>query len=161
MVQRAILVLICLFLSACAGRAEPGSTAGEPSPEAVAVLELEASPDAPVGSFTWEGEEQEGNLGTHCWTTQCVDFIGPPTPTTFTEIPGDLEIRLDGDGSAESISVGHPPEEEFGTLVDEQEVPARNGRAQLDLEPGRYVLVVFATWSGQGDAVLTFGLDVG
>jgi hypothetical protein len=160
MVQRAIVLLICLFLSACAGRAEPGGTAEEPSPEAVAILVLDSSPDAPLGSFTWEGVKQEGNLGTHCWTTKCVDFIGPPTPTTFTDVPGDLEIRLDGDGNAESMSVGHPPEEEFGPPVDESQVQVQNDQAQLNLEPGRYMLVVFATWVGQGDAVLTFGLDV-
>lgn len=160
MVPRALLLLICLLLSACAGPAEPGGTAGEPSPEAVAVLELESSAEAPLGSFTWQRDEQGGNLGTHCWATQCVDFIGPPLPTTFTEVPGDLDVRLDGDGSAESLSVGHPPDEEFGSLVDEQEVPVQADRAELHLEPGRYVLVVFATWAGEGDAVLTFGLEV-
>lgn len=89
-------------------------------------------------------------------------LTGEPSPQTAAielRSTGDVEIRLDGDGDAESISVGHPPEEEFGPLVDEREVPIRNGRAQLDLDAGRYVLVVFARWL-EGDAVLTFGLDV-
>jgi hypothetical protein len=158
MVQRAVLLLICLFLFSCAGRAAPGGSEAEPSP--TALLELQSSSDEPLGSFTWEGEEQEGNLGTHCWSTRCVDFIGPPAPTTFAEIPDELEVELTGDGSAESISVGHPPKEEFGALVDEHQVSVRDGRARLNLEPGRYVLVVFATWAGEGDAVLTFGLEV-
>jgi hypothetical protein len=148
---------LCLILTACAGRNTPAGPGSEPP--ASATLELVATPEAPQGVFTWNGDDVQAELGTHCWTTQCVDFIGPPTPTTFTAVPGDLEIQLTGDGSSDSISVGHPPKEEFGPLVDEQHVPVENGRVQLDLEPGQYVLVVFATWD-QGDGVLTLGLEV-
>jgi hypothetical protein len=154
---RTVFLVLCLLLAACAGRSSPAGPGSE-SP-ASATLELVATPEEPQGIFTWDGEDVQAELGTHCWTTQCVDFIGPPTPTTFTEIPGDLTIDLTGDGRADSISVGHPPEEEFGPLVDEEQVPVENDRVQFDLEPGRYVLVIFATWD-EGDGVLTLGLDV-
>lgn len=154
---RGAFFAFCLLLAACAGvvdSARPGS-----EPPGAATLELRSTPDEPLGILTWAGDEVQAELGTHCWATQCVDFIGPPTPTTFTEVPGDLGIELTGDGNADSVSVGRPPEEEFGPLVDEQQVPVKNGRIQLDLEPGRHLLVIFATWD-EGDAVLTFGLDV-
>jgi hypothetical protein len=157
MLQRAVLLLTCLLLSSCAEGTAPGGSPTEPSP--TALLELRSSPEAPLGLFAWEGEEQEGNLGTHCWSTQCVDFVAPPPPLSFTEIPGDLEVELTGDGNAETITVGRPPEEPIGVPEGEREVPVRDGRARLDLEPGRYMLVVFATWN-EGDAVLTFGLEV-
>lgn len=149
---------VAVLLSACAERTVIEDFAGEPS-ERSATLELRSSPEEPIGLLTFRGEEQEGELGTHCWATQCVDFIGPPTPKRFTEIPGNFEIDLRGEGEAESISVGRPQEEKFGPLVDERQILVRNGKARLELEPGRYMLVVFARWM-EGDAVLTFGLDV-
>ena len=148
--------LLLLALPACAQEVSPG---GEPlaRPDPV-ILELRSAEKAPVGVLSFGGEDQAGELGTHCWTTRCVDFIGPPAPKTFTEVPGDAVIELRGDGDADSISVGRPPKEEFGQLGNERTIPVEGGRARLDLEPGRYALVVFATWPG-GDAVLTFGLE--
>ena len=150
---------VLLALSACAEPASPGGQ-GEPlaQPDPV-ILELQSAEKAPIGLLSYGGEDQAAELGTHCWTTRCVDFIGPPTPKLFTEVPGDAVVELAGDGEAESVTIGTPPEEEFGQLGNEREVEVKDGRARLDLEPGRYVLVVFATWDG-GDAVLSFGLDV-
>lgn len=153
-------LLIVLLLGACAEEAAPGGVTGEPPADQTATLELRSSEEAPEGILTWDGKSYDAELGTHCWTTQCMDFVGPPVPTTFAPVPGDLEIELTGDGQAESVSVGRPSEDPIGPLQDEQEVTVRNGHITLDLEPGRYILVVFATWEGQGDAVLTFGLDV-
>jgi hypothetical protein len=151
------LVLLTLLLGACAEEASPGGVTGEPSGNAT--LELRSSEEAPEGAFTWDGETYDAELGTHCWTTMCVDFAGPPVPKAYAPIPGDLEIELAGDGNAESVTVGRPSDEEFGPLEDEREVEMRSGRLTLDLDPGRYVLVVFATWD-QGDGVLAVGLDV-
>ena len=123
------------------------------------ILELQSADKEPIGLLSYGGEDQAGLLGTHCWATQCVDFIGPPTPKAFSEVPGDAVIELEGDGSAESLTVGTPPEQEFGQLGEEREIRVEDGRARLDLEPGRYVLVVFARWN-EGDAVLSFGLEV-
>jgi hypothetical protein len=147
---------LLLALPACGQEASPG---GQPlaRPDPV-ILELQSAEKAPIGALSYGGEDQAGELGTHCWSTQCVDFIGPPTPKAFTPVPADGVIELRGDGQTDSISVGRPPKEEFGQLGDERTIRVKDRRARLDLEPGRYVLVVFATWPG-GDAVLTFGLD--
>ncbi len=123
------------------------------------ILELQSAEAEPIGLLSYGGEDQAGGLGTHCWAIQCVDFTGPPTPKTFTEVPGDAVIEVIGDSTAQDISVGTLPEEEFGQPGNERQVKVKGGRARLDLEPGRYVLVVFATWS-EGDAVLSFGLEV-
>ncbi|MGH2692985.1 MAG: hypothetical protein ACRDHM_10870 [Actinomycetota bacterium] len=158
MALRAASLALVLALSGCAEQTAPGGE-GKPltRPDPV-ILELQSDEKEPIGLLSYGGEDQAGELGTHCWATQCVDFIGPPTPKTFTEVPGDAVIELTGDGEAESISVGAPPSEEFGQLGDEKEIQVEDRRARLDLEPGRYVLVVFARWN-EGDAVLTFGLE--
>jgi len=148
--------LLLLALPACAQEASPGG--GPPGTPDAVILELRSAEEAPIGVLSFDGEDQAGELGTHCWSTRCIDLIGPPTPKTFSDVPGNALIELRGDGRAGSLSVGRPPEEKFGQLGDERTIPVKNGRARLDLEPGRYVLVVFATWPG-GDAVLTFGLD--
>ena len=157
---RVLTLALCLLTAAgCAREAAPGLTgSGSPQPEPI-TIELQANEKDPTGLLSYDGEDQPGQLGTRCWGTRCIDFIGPPTPKTFTEVPGDGVIEIRGDGKAESISIGSPPEEEFGQLVGERELPVRSGHAELDLEPGRYVLVVFARWD-QGDAVVTFGLQV-
>jgi hypothetical protein len=149
---------LLLTLPACAQEATlDGEPPARPDP---VILELRSAEKAPIGVLSYGGEDQAAELGTHCWSTRCVDFIGPPTPKTFSEVPGNALIELQGDGRAGSLSVGRPPEEKFGQLGDERTIPVKDGRARLDLEPGRYVLVVFATWP-DGDAVLTFGLDAG
>jgi hypothetical protein len=154
------VLALFLALTGCAEGASSGPQGQPPVRPDAAILELQSADKEPIGLLSYGGEDQPGELGTHCWTTRCVDFIGPPTPKTFTEVPGDVVIELEGDGRAESITLGQPPDEEFGQLVDEREIKVDGGRAQLDLTPGRYVLMVFATWSEGGDAVLTFGLDV-
>lgn len=147
---------LLLALPACARQASPGEQPlARPDP---VILELQSAEKAPIGVLSYGGEDQAGELGTHCWSTRCVDFIGPPAPTAFTPIPADGVIELRGDGETDSLTVGSPSEEEFGQLGDERAIRVKDGRARLDLEPGRYVLVVFATWPG-GDAVLTFGLE--
>ncbi len=153
-------LLLVLLLGACAEEAAPGGVTSEPPADQNATLELRSSEEAPEGVLTWDGKSYDAELGTHCWTTQCVDFVGPPVPTTNAPVPGDLEVELTGDGTAGSVTVGRASDEPIGPLQDERELEVRNGRVTLDLEPGRYILVVFATWEGQGDAVLAFGLDV-
>lgn len=155
MFRRAVSVSLAVFLSACSQIAGEGSAPRTPDP---IVLELVSVEKAPMGVLSYGGEDQAGALGTHCWANRCVDFVGPPSPKAFTEVPENGTIELQGDGKAESITIGREPKEEFGQLRDEREVRVENGRAQLDLQPGSYVLIVFATWP-EGDAVLTFGLE--
>ena len=150
---------LILLLAGCAQEASPGAQGQPPVRPDPAVLELRSAEKEPIGLFSYGGEDQAGELGTRCWSTMCVDFIGPPPPKTYTEVPRDVVIELGGDGKAESITIGQPPKEEFGQLVGEREVKVEDGRVRLDLTPGRHVLMVFATWPG-GDAVMTFGLDV-
>lgn len=153
---RSLVLLIAL--TGCTEEAAPGDGRPPLPPDSV-ILELRSAAKEPMGLLSYGDEDQAGELGTHCWSNRCIDFTGPPSPKAFTEVPGDGIIELQGDGKAESITIGREPKEQFGQLRDERRVRVENGRARLDLEAGRYVLLVFATWPG-GDAVLTFGLEV-
>jgi hypothetical protein len=159
MALRAVTLILGLVLAACGQDPEPGLTGGpQPQGDSIAI-ELQSGKTEPTGLLAFGEQQQEGSLGTHCWATQCVDFAAPPTPQEFTQVPGDIEIQFLGDGSAEDLSVGRPPEDPLSPPEDQQEVQIKDRRAQLDLEPGRYVLVIFALWD-DGDASLTFGLEV-
>jgi hypothetical protein len=159
MALRVVTLTLGLLLSACGQEAEPGLTGdSQGQPDAIAI-ELQSGEAEPAGLLSYGDAQQEGLLGTHCWADQCVDFAAPPVPEQFTQIPGDSEIQFLGDGSAETLSVGRPPADPLSPPEDQREIQVKDRRAQLDLEPGTYVLVVFALWD-EGDATMTFGLEV-
>ncbi|MGH2710294.1 MAG: hypothetical protein ACRDH9_03705 [Actinomycetota bacterium] len=158
MALRAASLLLGLLLAACGQQAEPGGLTGEPAEGGPLTIQLRSGEEEPTAVLSYGGAEQAGSLGTHCWATQCVDFVAPPTPQAFTPVPANAEIEFGGDGTAESLSVGRPTEDPLAPPADLQEVRIRNGRAQLELEPGRYVLVLFGLWE-DGDAIFTFGVE--
>jgi hypothetical protein len=161
MAPRAVLLTLFLALSACGQEAQTGLTGGDqPSSESGPVIvELRSGKEVPTALLTAGGEDQQGQIGTYCWATQCVDAAAPPTPEIYTRIAAETEIEFNGDFDDVTVSVGRPAEEPLSPPQDEQEVNVRNGRADLQLGSGRHVLVVFALW-GQGDASFTFGLEV-
>ena len=164
---RITLLGLCLVLIACGGQADPGPGPGPAGAEGgpvtessgSATIELGTGPKKPVGTFTYAESRATAQLGTYCWTTQCVDVIGPPTPEVFTPVPGQLQIEFIGAGAVGSLDVGVPPKKPFTPPKNSQRIPIEENHATLNLDPGQYMLVVFAVWE-QGDAVLTFGVEV-
>ena len=158
MALRAAVLTLALLISACGEKADSGLTGESGGQPDQITLELDANTPEPIGLLSYGSVEQEGQLGTHCWLEQCVDFVTPPTPLDFTEIPTDVEIEFTGDGYPGSLSVGRQADAPIAPLEDEREIDIEDGHAELELEPGRYVLVVFATWS-EGDAQFAFGVE--
>src|SRR5688572_3343771 len=113
MALRAATLTLGLFLAACGTEAGSGLADGSQDQPPAIAIQLQSAETEPTGVLTYGDEEQAGQLGTHCWAARCVDFAGPPVPSAFTSVPGDASIELRGDGKAEAISVGTPPEEEF------------------------------------------------
>ena len=154
-----LLLLLALLAPACARAGEPGAQP-ENQPD-TAVLTIEAREDAPVATLTYGDETQQAALGTRCWATQCVDYIGPPQPEAFTRVPAGTMLVLEADQAARvSATIGTPADEEFQPAVGAREFDLTDGREALDLDPGRYVLELFVTWRSQGDAVMTLGLEL-
>ena len=155
MALRAASLVVCQFVASCGG----GTFGEKPNrPEGV-VIELSGGKNEPTGVLTYKGDSQEGVLGTHCWTSQCVDFAAPPPAASFTETRPNVEVMFKGEGKPESLMVGIPQAQPLDQTTGLLEIQIRHERAYLELTTGRHVLVVFALWD-QGDAVLTFGLEV-
>ena len=161
-VMRRSIAILLLVASGCGGlgarqpEAAPGAspTAGD------AVLSIVAEARAPVATLEFEDQHQRAALGTRCWATSCVDYIGPPPPRSFTRVPQGVTLRLDAVDARVSAMIGRPPEEEYGQTVGAREMDLTDGRERLDLPPGRYVLELFVRWRSQGDAVFTLGLEI-
>jgi hypothetical protein len=162
---RTLLLGLCFLLAACGGQAGPGPgpVAEEGGPvtesEGSATIELGAGPKKPIGTFTYRESKATAQIGTYCWTIQCVDVIGPPTPEVFTPVPAQLDIEFTGAGAVGSLDVGVPPKKPFAPAKNRRRIPIEENHATLNLDPGRYMLEIFAVWE-EGDAVLTFGIEV-
>jgi hypothetical protein len=167
---RTALLVLCFLLTACGGQ-EAGSGGGSSpagegggavtSTEGVATIDLSAGRKKPEVTFTYGDSVAEAGIGTRCWNNSCVDTVGPPTPEVFTPVPGDLEIEFTGAGVPGSLDVGTPPKEDFGEPENSRRIELQNNHATLNLDPGRYMLLVFAVWDEGSDAVLSFGVEVG
>ena len=116
--------------------------------------------DAPPGTTASSGgAEVEMGIGTYCWTTLCVDKIGPITRGTLTIASGDeVVVQVPSSApalnevSAEAFPATNPQEVEGGETAWQPDFshdgtlePERD-RDQIlivpELEPGTYVLVV-------------------
>lgn len=137
----------------------------------------------PAAIMTVGDEEQVAGVGTYCWPQPqgpdlCADALGIPTAqealsvsapfSAHFEIPvnrGPTAVRLTvipvGPESEMAMQAGGyrwwepQPGESF-------DLPAENlPQANLDLEPGLYVLSLFVSWRDFGDASYGFLVEVG
>lgn len=118
-----------------------------------------------------DGSEQIADLGTYCWTTMCVDTLWPPPMTNevalplgsqfslrFSETPArTLHVQLLDAASIEA-DPGIPQE---ALAEAELEVSADGSVAWTpeNLAAGRYLLLIFANWRGEGEDTIQQGGD--
>jgi hypothetical protein len=160
------IVLAPLLLLGCSEDESPDQA--ETTPTLIVEEETatpEANPpnpatDAPPGTtVTAGGITVEMGVGTYCWTTMCVDMIGPITRDTLNIASGDEVVvavpedaRALNEVSVEAFPAANPQvldnggtawQPDFdhdGTVAadwDEEEI-----RIAVPLDPGTYVLVV-------------------
>lgn len=164
-----IVLALVLAGAGCAevgpGGRSPGAGPGErPSPSTSNLtLRLVATPEGPVARLTGAGRVIEGSPHTSCWTTPegglCVDGF-PTAPETFLEAPRGSSLRLAG--TAETVEVGLArlrPGDVAAEIQVVQDLPLEDGRAIIDVEPGEYLLQIFATFP-EGDGAFSLGLRV-
>lgn len=147
-------------------RAGPeGSPSPTPSPThgADVTLTLIAASEGPVARLTGRGGEVEAAPFTACWTmpdgSLCSDGF-PTAPEAFLEVPQGSTIGVAGDADTVTAGVARFRRGEVGVLIQEvRDLPLEDGTAIIDVDPGDYVLQVFATFE-QGDGSFALGLRV-
>lgn len=151
---------------------EPATATPEP--------DVEGFPDGsepPPATLDVDGQTQEARIGSYCWAQICVDMIGIPTPQeplvvespftatvsfAFPEAPTEVGLAVfpataeaELDENAQDARWWQP------SGVDQQQLtPAMETDVTLDLEPGLYVLHVFAYLENEGDASYGFLVEV-
>jgi hypothetical protein len=130
-------------------------------------MELLAHDEGPTATLTYSGNNQKAERGTSCWTQpaeggvssgSCADAAGVSIPDQPLLIPSGTLLRLTGDGTHVSASVGkYVDKGGYGDLDDRHKLDVSDGTEPLDLPAGDYVLDVFARWD-QGDSVFDFSI---
>jgi hypothetical protein len=142
--------------------------------------------EPPPAVLAINGRTQVAGVGTYCWSdasggretvSVCADMIGIPTAEQPLAVEGSFSARLE-------LPLDQPPETlglDVIPVTDEDVIEARDSlrwwrpqvgehhdlpldtpsRFSLDLEPGLYVLSVFARWSERGDVNYGFLVEVG
>ncbi|HEX6261304.1 MAG TPA: hypothetical protein VF097_00505 [Actinomycetota bacterium] len=134
-----------------------------PSPGGGATLTLVAAPEGPLARLRGGGQEVEVDAHTSCWdspgVSTCVDGF-PTEPEAYVEVRRGGTLTVSGD--AETVEVGvarFRPGDVAAELQVVQDLPLEDGSATIDVEPGRYLLQVFATFE-EGDGAFALGLRV-
>jgi hypothetical protein len=142
--------------------------------------------EPPSAVLQIDGRTQVAGVGSYCWSepsgssetvTVCADMIGIPTAEKPLPASSSFRARLD-------LPLDRPPETlglDVISVTDEDLVETRDNlhwwrpkpgehhdlprqvpyEFSLDLEPGRYVLSVFARWPDRGDVNYGFLVEVG
>ena len=112
------------------------------------------------------GEPVEGYQGSYCWTDPvaglglCADRI-PPAFDTSIELPVGEPMRLQLDTPLPDTLIVSLERELFGEeLLGESFSGAESIEWSFDVEPGQYILSVFASWESQGDVVYIFSVSI-
>ncbi len=138
----------------------------------------------PPATLTVEGAEQTSGVGTYCWTTEgmggiCADYIGVPTPAEPLRVTSPmlavLELQVEDRPDSLSLAVFAvsagmdqlPDNPDLSSWPFPQEFESRRDLElasstpfELSLEPGLYVVSVFAAWDDLGDVNYGFLIDV-
>ncbi|HWC29704.1 MAG TPA: hypothetical protein VG845_06440 [Dehalococcoidia bacterium] len=172
------LAVLGVLLTACDSDASEGTPSDEPTSEATREIltggpALEAPPGTNVSSG---GATVEMGIGTYCWTSLCVDKIGPITKGTLTVSRGarisvavpsgtpplrEVNIQAFPAGNSQDVGNGETAwQPDFDRAT---ELPSsRNGQAVefgSDLAPGKYVLIA-AMYFERGDVIYSAVLEV-
>lgn len=145
-----------------------------PTPQDLPTAEPPSDTDAPPSDLARpplirlvvDGTPQEGYQGSYCWTDPgagaglCVDKIPPEFDSAVSLPAGDpIRLQLDAplpDSVTLSLSSGV-----FGNPLVMETLPgAETLEWPAQVEPGQYVLGVFATWEQQGDVVYLFSITL-
>ena len=169
------IILLPLFVLAACQAAEPSGSNDDQEPS------METEP--PSALLQIAGEEQISGIGSYCWTDQnteialCNDKIGIPTSPEPIVIEGPFVTEfinpLTSPPDVLALStIPVVPEDQLPTEVngmhwwppnpaDQFDLPlASPHEIELSLEPGLYVLNVFAQWQGIGDVSYGFLVEV-
>jgi len=175
-------LFLLVVLTACVQVRESGPT---PHPD----LDVVDDPDEiepPPAILTVAGQEQLSGIGSYCWNANaregglvglCVDTIGIPTApeplavsTSFTatvqlpiaEKPEQLALQIIPVTDQDQLDVGPAPWRWWpGGGGTQQALPlAQEPGFALSLDPGLYVLSLFARWPERGDVTYGFLVEV-
>jgi hypothetical protein len=133
-------------------------------------VEAESPPgdpgEPPLIRLVVDGTPQEGYQGSYCWTDPgagvglCVDKI-PPVFDSAYSLPAGQPLRLQLDvpvPDSVQLSLG---EGVFGEpLVTQTLAGAEMLEWAVQVEPGQYILNVFAAWEQQGDVSYLFSISL-
>jgi hypothetical protein len=142
--------------------------------------------EPPLAVLVIDGEKQVAGVGSYCWSEPqggnetaavCADMVGIPTVEKPLPVGSSFDARLELplDEAPETLNM------EVIGVTDADIVETRDGlywwrpkagehhelplaaphTFLLDLEPGRYVLSVFARWPNRGDVNYGFLVEVG
>jgi hypothetical protein len=137
----------------------------------------------PAASFQIDAQTQVSGIGSYCWPgvagqfSACADAIGIPTAQEpirgETILTATLELPLEDPPTelqmrVEAVTEADEMEETARGLrwwppkpVDPIQLPPETATAiPLSLEPGLYVISVFARWEGVGDVIYGFLVEV-
>jgi hypothetical protein len=175
-------ILLPLFVLGCS---DDGGEADAGTPPTQSVAEGETPQPGPPGpafeqppgtTASSGGTSVEMGVGTYCWTTMCVDKIGPITRGTLAIASGDEVVIAVPDGApplnevnAQAFPAANPEEFDNGETAwqpdfsfDGTLTAERDGdevRVEATLEPGTWVLVVGMFFKG-GDVQYSVVLEV-
>lgn len=185
--RRTAVAIVFLALMLLIGACQAGSAAPEASPTALPATETPTEPaergpandtEPAPATLTVNDQSRLGGIGTYCWAKICADMIGIPTmpepmeaesPVTatlilpFERVPETVHLSVYAattDAELDESARGYRwwrPEQELKTQPLK---PALEQDVTLDLEPGLYVVNVFAAVENAGDVSYGFLLEV-
>lgn len=138
----------------------------------------------PPATLVVEGASQVSGIGTFCWTSDamagiCADYMGVPTPAEPLQVnsplSATLELEVEGAPStlhldvfrvsAEMDQLPENPDSASWPFPRESELRrdlplGPSAQFEFSLDPGLYVLSVFAAWDDLGDVNYGFLVEV-
>jgi hypothetical protein len=188
--QFVVSILLSLILSACSSATQtPFSTETlqliiEPTLTKLPAVSQEneedekafASKPPPPALLKTQSAEQMSAIGTYCWSGECADMIGIPTPKEaivanqqfsatlklpINAPPASLKIRVNPTSQIDEYKAGsnyrwwEAWQGEYNSLALEKEQTIN-----LELEQGLYVISVLAQWNQSGDVIYGFLVEV-
>ena len=144
-----------LAWSALSGARDDQQPVGPEPGRVTATFDVKTGEHFPSANLTFDGRTQEGTASSFDWGGGIYDTVVPEV-NGFLAIPRGSELVVDG--TAQSVT---------GQLEDPRGFPFEriegldlsSGRATLDAEPGRYVLMFQAMWP-QGTIPFYFGIEI-
>ena len=140
-------------------------------------LKTFATKPPPPAILQIQNVEQISAIGTYCWSGECADMIGIPTPkeAIVTSSPFIATLRLPINAPANSLELRVSRVSDKNELQANQSgyrwwepylgkfdnlLPEKEQTINLKLKSGLYVIVVFAQWDQKGDVLYGFLVEV-